>query len=292
MAILFVDPTFNTGVQTSADDKGWITATANREFNVFVDNVQGDNEITVRLDPRIPRERDVHPYFPYLICDSVDCTRQGPRHFIVAATYKSAPYKDQDNPESPLSQPTEISYFTITNEGGVETDINGKPIVTACGEPIYGVTRAYSDLGIRLRKNFSTFDPPTFYLFINTVNSDTFLGFPPGTLWISNITADEQFYEEVPYWSVQVEINARKPYQTTNQKAWWARYRHQGFRSFQQVNGNWIPLKVTRGGEPVSSPVLLDAVGKEIPETYGQEMTAYWLESQIYETSNFSSMGF
>lgn len=291
MAVLHCDLTFSSGVTTSVDDRGWITATAKMEFNVFVDNVL-DNESTVIAYPSIPTAKSRHPYFTYLFCDNVDVTRQGPRHFVVACTFKSAPYKQQENPTGPLNEPVQISYFTIGTDGACEEDIDGKPIATRVGELIYGVTRTFSDLGIRLTKNFATFDPPSFYLFINAVNADTYLGFPPGTLWVASISADEQFFDEVPYWKVSVEIHARKPYRTSNDKAWWVRYRHQGYRAFYDLAGDTYVLKVTRGGEPVTSPVLLDEDGYEIPESPTEEPTAVWLESQIYETRNLADMGF
>lgn len=295
MPVIAIDLTFNSGVSTQVDDKGYVTASARREYNVFVSD-PNENELTVRLVPSLPREKSEHPLFPFLYCDAIEVQREGPRKFVYTANYKSRPYKDATNPQSPLNEPVQISYFTISNEGGCEEDINGKPIVTRCGEPVVGITRVYSDLGIRLTKNFGTFDPPSFYLFINTVNSDTFLGFPAGTLWIANISAEEQFFEvedvTLPYWKVTVEINARKPYRTTTDKAWYVRYRHQGFRSFQTVGSFVLPLKVIRGGEPVTTPVLLDANGFEIPESSSTEPNAVWLESQIYETRPFASMGF
>lgn len=290
MAIVFIDLTFNTGVQTQVDDKGFITATARREYNVFCNDAGGDSELTLRDSGSLPKEKSQHPLFPYLFCDSVDIQRAGPRHYTYTVSYKSAPYKEQ--PQGPLSEPTQVSYFTITNEGGCEEDIYGKPITTKCGELVYGITRSYSDLGIRLTKNFATFDPPSFYLFINCVNSDTFFGFPPGTLFIANISADEQFFEDYPYWKVNVEIQARKPYNTTNQKAWFVRYRHQGFRSFQDIDGEVQARKVLRDGEPVSTPVLLDEDGYEVIEDPNADPIAYWLERQIYETRNFADMGF
>lgn len=289
MAVSYRDLTFNSGVSTSVDDRGWITATAKMEFNVFVNDTL-DTEETVLTYPGIPGDKSAHPNFPYLRCDSRDAQRQGPRHFVVTCTFKSAPYKQ--TPSGPLNEPVQISYFTIGTEGACEEDINGKPITTKCGELIYGVTRTFSDLGIRLSKNFATFDPPSFYLFINTVNSNTFLGFPPGTLWIASIAADEQFFDELPYWKVNVEIHARKPYRTTNERAWWVRYRHQGYRAFYTVGSETRVLKVTRGGEPVTSPVLLDEDGFEMVEDWTQDPEAHWLESQIYETRNFADMGF
>ena len=291
MAIAYIDVTFNSGVSTQVDDKGWITATARREYNVFTTTPQ-DNDSLIRLSASLPKEKSRHPYYIYLFCDSVDIQRQGPRNFVYSANYKSAPYKDPDNPQSPLNEPTQISYFTISSEGACEEDIDGNPITTKCGELVYGITRPYSDLGIRLTKNFITFDPPSFYLFINAVNQDTFLGFPPGTLWIANIGADEQFFDDVPYWKVTVEIQARKPYRTTNDKAWYVRFRHQGYRAFQQIGSQVVVAKVLHQGEPVTSPVLLDEDGYQIPDNPNSEPTAVWLEKKIYESKNFADMGF
>ena len=290
MAIVYIDLTFNTGVSTQVDDKGYITASARQEYNVFCNDPDSDSEATLRNSGSLPKEKSQHPLFDYLFCDSVDIQRAGPRHYTYTVSYKSASYKN--SPDSPLAEPVQISYFTITNEGGCEEDINGKPITTKTGELVYGITRSYSDLGIRLTKNFATFDPPSFYLFINCVNADTYFGFPPGTLFINSISADEQFFEEIPYWKVTVEIHARKPYRTTNEKAWFVRFRHQGFRAFHMINGEVQVLKVTRGGEPVSSPVLLDEDGYEISEDINTEPEAYWLERQIYEARNFANMGF
>jgi hypothetical protein len=292
MAILYIDLTFNSNVSTQVDDKGWITATAKMEYNVFVDDV-ADTELILRQSQLLPKEKSGHPNYLFLFCDSIDIQRQGPRHFIYSVSYKSPPYKSADKTDTPLSEPTQISYFTITNEGPAEEDITGKSITTKCGEPLYGVTRAYSDLGIRLTKNFATFTPASFYQFINTTNSELFLGFPSGTLWISSISSEEQFFETVPYWKVTVEINARKPYRQQTSRAWWARVRHQGFRAFKQVGNRYEVQKILKNGEPISSPALLNSQGFEIVlNTPGVDPIAHWLEFQIYPSSRFQDMGF
>jgi hypothetical protein len=292
MSVQYVDQLFQTGVKTSVDDKGWITATAQRRLNVFVSSPD-DNESAVLLSPLVPREKTAHPLFTGLRCTGVSVDRRGPLHFEVSADYASSPYKEsQQGPQSPLNQPTQVNYFTVTSQDAIDEDRDGKPIVTACGEPFAGVTKSISDLGIRLQKNFATFDPASFYTFIDCVNSDTFIGFPPGTLRIVNISSDEQFFTDengnsLPFWSVQVEIHARKPYRTTTQRAWWLRVRHEGFM-----------VRPAGGGEPVRGvdgnkadavqPIQLDEQGYKL----ANQEDATWREFALYDDVQFAAMGF
>lgn len=303
MAVQYVDLLFSSGVKTSVDEKGWTTASAQLRFNAFC-NDANDNEGVVRGSPLIPYEKSRHPYFRQLRCLGIDVSRRGPLHYEVSADYQSMPYKegDADGTQTPLSQPTVISYFTITSEEPIEDDIEGKAIATANGEPIEGITRPISDLGVRLQKNFGTFDPSSFYTFIDCVNSDTFLGFPPGTLRIANIGADEQFYtdedgNEVPFWSVSVEIHARKPYRVEASEAWYKRVRHEGYRIKEPdpfgTDAVFYRRATDEEGKPVTKPVLLneDGTEKEIPKD-APSVEAHYLLFPVFEEVSFASMGF
>lgn len=300
MAVRFVDLQFSSGVKTSVDDKGWTTATAQLRFKAFVETPD-DNEGIVRGDARIPYEKSRHPYFRQLRCTGIDISRQGPLQFDVSADYASTPYKEGDeNEQTPLMQPTQISYFTITSEEPIEDDLDNKAIATVNGEPIEGITRPISDLGVRLQKNFGSFDPASFYQFIDCVNSDTFLGFPPGTLRIANISADEQFYtdeddNEVPFWSVSVEIHARKPYQVPAAKSWYKRVRHEGYQvKYPDPFGSGLvgPSRaVDTDRMPVTKPVLLNSDGTKKTET-PPSTEADWLLFKVFQDVSFSSMGF
>jgi len=268
MAVRFVDQLYSSGIKTQVDDRGWTTATAQIRFNAFVETPD-DNEVTVKADARIPYEKSRHPLFASLSCSGISVDRRGPLHFEVSADYTSPPYKDNPGQgpgeqQGPLSQPTQVSYFTITSEEPIDEDINGSPITTACGEPISGITRPISDLGVRLAKNFATFDPATFYQFIDCVNSDTFIGF-----------------------------HARKPYRTTNEKAWWKRVRHEGYQvrtsTFTPVGSLFAVVRaVDANKEPVSQPVQLDANGFKLAD----QSQATWREFKVFSEVSFASMGF
>lgn len=305
MAVIYVDELFSSGITTATDEKGLITATATRNFNAFVNN-PADNEGIVKFSPLIPADKSPHPYFHGLRCNNVSVQRRGALHFEVSVSYESPPYKNPDEngqEQGPLAQPTQINYFSITSEEAIEQDRTGKPIVTKNGEPIEGITRPISDLGIRLQKNFASFDPATFYLYSDCVNSDTFLGFPPGTLRIASIQADEQFYtdengNEIVYFSVQVEIHARKPYQVPAAQAWYKRVRHEGYyirTTLVTPAGVLFPAvkALDREGMPVSKPVLLDSSGFQLQiPTNALTVTADYLLFEVFEQISFASMGF
>jgi hypothetical protein len=300
MAVIYVDELFSSGIATATDEKGLITATATRNFNAFVNN-PADNEGIVKFSPLIPADKSPHPYFHGLRCNNVSVQRRGALHFEVAVSYESPPYKEPDEngqEQGPLTQPTQINYFSITSEEAIEDDITGKPIVTKNGEPIEGLTRPISDLGIRLQKNFASFDPATFYLYSDCVNSDTFLGFPPGTLRIASIQADEQFYtdeegNEIIYFNIQVEIHARKPYQVPAAKSWYKRVRHEGYYIKESNSSNKSVRALDNEGMPVSKPVLLDDKGFQLPiPANALTVTADYLLFEVFEQISFASMGF
>jgi hypothetical protein len=300
MAVIYVDELFSSGIATATDEKGLITATATRNFNAFVNN-PADNEGIVKFSPLIPADKSPHPYFHGLRCNNVSVQRRGALHFEVAVSYESPPYKEPDEngqEQGPLAQPTQINYFSITSEEAIEDDITGKPIVTKNGEPIEGLTRPISDLGIRLQKNFASFDPATFYLYSDCVNSDTFLGFPPGTLRIASIQADEQFYtdeegNEIIYFNIQVEIHARKPYQVPAAKSWYKRVRHEGYYIKESNSSNKSVRALDNEGMPVSKPVLLDDEGFQLPmPANALTVTADYLLFEVFEQISFASMGF
>jgi hypothetical protein len=281
MAVLYVDETFSSALSTDVDDKGRVSATASRTFTVITQYAT-DNDLTVKMDSRLPIEKTRHPLFPLLFCKAVALTRKTPLQWECVASYVSPAYRDTNGP---TLQPTEVETFTVTNDEPIDEDVNGRPIATANGERIYGVSRPISDLGIRLNKKFRFFDQSTFYTYIDAVNADTFIGFPPGVLRVVNISASDEWVDEEPYANVSVEIHARKPYRTTPDKAWWKRVRHEGF--YVKKNGKVVRAKDGAGKERVE-PVMLNSTGAEKQD----QTQADWLEFQVFSTVNFSSMGF
>ena len=303
MAVIFADLTFQSGISTSVNDKGWITATASITWNVFVDDPL-DNEATVKASNLIPYEKSGHPYFLFLFCNGVNITRKNPLHFEVVANYESAPYQDSQDPQNPLNQPTDISFGTITSEEGIDkcleltgvtngTNPDGVVLRNTADDRITGLTRPISDLSITLTKNFATFDPASFYTYIDCVNSDTYLGFPPGVLRITGISADQEFYDAMPYYKVTVTIAARKPFGgTPTAKAWWLKFASAGTRARPAAGQKSQPIyeesSSTQARVQVTEPRMLNENGTV--KTNQDEV--YFQYARIFDSVSFASMGF
>ena len=212
-----------------------------RKFTVTVDNAgTADRSTDVLVHPEIPQSGDSHPHNPYLKCRQVTATPAGPAFYEVLANYKAT---TPDPDESPLDQPATIKWSTVTEQGDIDEDISGNPIQTANGEPFKGIKKPFSDLKATITKNFAGFDSTVFYAYRDTTNAALFLGFPIGSAKIMNISADQVYDEDLPYFSITVEIQFRKPIQTSDLKAWYKRIRHEGL--YERTG---VAVAITSGG--------------------------------------------
>lgn len=285
MGVLHVDLLSEQTYNEQADDEGWIEGSAEITLHAVCDNVS-DDPSTIKTDPRIPKVGDSHPTLQYLTVKDIGFKQASLLVWKVSVKYESAPYQEGTNP---IGQPTQINYFSITNDEPIDEDVNGIPLVTTAGEAIAGITRPISDLGIRLSRNFISFSPASFYTFIDCVNSDTFLGFTPGVLRIASISADKQFYNKQEYWAVQVEIHARKPYRVPPSQAWYKRFLNSGYRA--KFPSGQIGHAIEFEGpvpQPVRKPIQLALDGTPLAD----QTQGIWLTRPVFSTVAFSSMGF
>jgi len=187
--------------------------------------------------------------------------------------------------DSPINAPPVISWSDTETDEGIDEDWNGSPIVTANGEAINGVTMKIADNVLTVQKNYSLFSPWLTSQYRHSVNADTFAGYPPGTGRMTRFTAKQEWDEDDNgYWAVSASIQFRYPYNTTSEKAWYARVRHEGF--YEKV-GSKIIHAVDENKDKVSRPVLLKSDGTR--ET--DPDNAYWLEFQRYGTMNYNALG-
>jgi hypothetical protein len=189
---------------------------------------------------------------------------------------------------SPVDNVVNVKWrFSITDEE-IDQDINGHPIVTNNGEPIYGVTERIPDFVGTVQKNFLTVNIPAMSSYLRSRNSDTFLGFPPGTVRLMDWEAEQVITNGVPgFWKVNAMVQAREPYNTTPDKAWYKRVRHEG-----------LMVRAFAGAEPeeatnlknkliATRPILLkeDGTRETDPEN------AYWLEFETTRALPYSALG-
>lgn len=292
MAISAPNYTGDATVNSSADQNGKVTDTAVRIYDMVSTAPATDTEfdVMVALAQAGLVTEAPHPTLgtAYRIKD-IARKQVSMNYWTATVTYKTPAFDSQNpNDQAPWNQPATVDADDSSVDGALDEDINGNPIVTANNEPIEGLTRPFSDFVLRIRKNFLYFTSAGYYTYKDAVNSDVYLGFPPGVLRVTGLTAQELIHDNQRYAAVTAMVTARKPYRTTYERAWWARVRHEGYYVRESAGSDVIYHALDSLGQKVSKPVLLDADGVRVPDGG----SAHWLEFEIFESVPLSGMGF
>jgi hypothetical protein len=238
--------------------------------------------------------------FPYVFCDKARPEKISPVYWIVYVDYNGEikigeSGGDSNRPNSPLLTPAKIDWDDVETEMEVDEDFDGKPITTVLGEPINGIKRRFADQTVTIRKNMLLFNPYVQAAYRQSVNADSFLGWPPGTGKMMKFSASSVYSSQEGgrgYWEVTAVIQFRYPYRTTPEKAWYARARHEGYYKAVRVDGKWKTIRAMRAGEPTSKPVLLNVLGEQIPDVEPpNSVTADWLEFKLYNPLSYQALG-
>lgn len=285
MAVISVNPMWSrnsVGIATS--DRKTYTMSQKDGFQVIVD--PGTSASAILAHPSIPRTGQSLALGSFVFAKSVTPNQVSPIYWLVDVEWGGDVGPRGELADSPLNKPPEISWGDAESDEEIDQDFDGNPIVTVNNEPIYGVTTKIADDVVTIKRNFAFFDPRVRRAYRRAVNSDTFMDWPPGTAKITQLTGRNVApTEETPgYWEVTSQIQFREPYNTTPEKAWYARVRHEGFYIKQ---GSSIILAEDDRKQPVTKPVLLKADGtRETDST-----AAHWLEFKRYGTLPFNSLG-
>lgn len=304
MAIAYEVKPNNDDTSGSTVTEADIVLTASRGYTIAVTGAAGIDLTSTQVKQEcqsltppnnLPKEGASHPFNPYLFARRIDVEKVSIAFYTASVEYESEPFREGEENLPPTDIPARIRFGSITTEEQIDEDLNGNPLVNAgTGEPIQGITIPITDQVITIEKNLATFDPVAFYAYYNRVNNDTYpigSGYPPGVLRIIDISAGEELAESSPYYKLTVKIQARKPYKTTDDKAWYKRIKKQGYMVFSGIltpGGEPIIGRATdEFGDPVGTPVLLKADGTRVPE--GDP--AHYDEWEVFESIPFASMG-
>ena len=242
--------------------------------------------------------------FPFVYAEQARPEKISPVYWIVYVAYNGeVNFNGQNNqPQSPLLTAATLDWDDVEVELEIDEDYDGKPIVTPNGEPINGVRRLFADQTVTIRKNMLLFNPFVQARYRQSVNSDPFLGWPPGTAKMQKFQATSVRSSEVNgggYWQVTAVIQFRYPYRTVPGRAWYSRVRLEGY--YKRVNLPGPPVdgvqpsaivRATRAGEPTAKPVLLDAQGFQLADVDPPDpQTANWLEIKLYEPLSYNALG-
>lgn len=248
-----------------------------------------DDRIEDILDaPDLPRLGDLYGSTQAIYCKAKTPQRIGPVLWMVQVDW-AGEFGPNGADTHPVNQPPQINWSDVETEEAVDEDFDGNPIVTANNEPISGVTVPLADQILTVRRNFYSINTYAIRQYRRAVNSDNFEGWPPGTVRFVGYNADRQFFRDTEeYWAVTAKFQFREPYNTTPDKTWHARVRHEGFyvRSATGASGK-IVRATDETKEPTTKPVLLKADGTR--ET--DPDSAVWLEFKRFGTLPFTALG-
>jgi len=282
----------NDSSGSSIDEEGFITLTASQGYTILLSEATTETSVSVlenaqTATPKLPKQDDTHPENPKLFVNDITMEKLSPIYYTAIVQYASVPFRDGDDPSSsPTDLPVEVEWDTIESEEPIDTDRDGNPWeVPYTREPIGGLTTILFDQEGTFTKNVILYSPVVASGWTGRVNSNEWFGFPIGTLRIRKVKAKLAKKGQSPYWVMTIVITSRKPYRTTNAKAWWKRIRCQGF---YEVARDGVVRAVDDDGFDVTQPIPIDANnGQRLPE--GQQIQ--YLEKPEFEELNFDILG-
>lgn len=210
--------------------------------------------------------------------NSIQPQQISPIFYVVTVGYEG---------DNPFTGEVDVEWTDTTTTEPIDRDINGDAILTANNEQIEGLTVDVPDTVCIIQRKFLTVNVESIALYRFATNSDTFLGWAPGTARLVGYSARNKFKFGVgqELWTVSARVQFRKGLMgATDAQAWYKRWRHEGM----YVNsGGVIRRALDHLGSEVSRPVLLKTDGTQ--ETNPAAAVFYY--TQVYDSLPFSTLG-
>ena len=268
------------------------TYTRTRAFTV---TLAADDELEVVYSSAgLPFVGESLPGVPLCLCRRLRPSRVSPLMAIVRAEYRGEIGPGSGPGSSPVDNPIVVAWTANITDEPIDEDIHGRAIVTANNEPIDGLTERIPDMVCTIQRNFLTINTFAIRQFLRSVNSNTFSapggeGWPAGTVRFFDFSASQVFSsnQSTGLWTATAVFHCRYPYNTTAERAWWKRVRHEGFVVRETAGGETFHGEDSRG-ELLSRPVLLKADGTV--ETDSE--SAHFLEFETVFPLSYALLGF
>lgn len=251
-------------------------------------------ELEVYLAPGLPQVAQSYPGFPFVYATSTSVDRVSPVFWIVTVEYKGelggvgGGSSTGGVEPSPLFAPPIIKFDDVETEEEIDVDFDGNPIVNTALERVRGVKALFSDQVLTVTRNFATFNTYVQAVYRRSVNSDTFQGWPPGTVKLMKLSAENVFDAQVGYWKVTGVFQFRFPYNTTPDKAWYNRRVSMGLNQRISFGPSVTKLIPTIDGhkQPATTPQYLDENGVQTTSD-----NAFWQETKLYGSLPYNALG-
>lgn len=270
--------TFQSEITRTYDPvKRQIAFEATIEFTVLVSDPQNDTVASVENSGVFPRAGiNTHPDSPSLECVKSTVTYDSPVQRRCVAQYSTRPIQEATEQGDEPVQGWSFSIGGVESQEPFDRDADGKPIMTFTGERFDPpLMMDVSDVVLTFGTTNRAFNPFTLAQYQNALNSDTFLGCPPGTCKMGVPTGSQNKDSDgntTMNVSVSITIRFAAP-GSTDYKAWWRRVLAEGFY-VKSALGLRVRA-VDELGEPTVNPVLHN-------KTTGVEITNQTL-AQFYE---------
>jgi hypothetical protein len=244
----------------------------------------GTDIVLVRDAVGIPRPGDRHSSGEAAFVNSVQPQQISPIFYVVTVGYEG---------DNPFTGEVDVEWTDAGSSEPIDRDFDGRAIVTAVGEQVEGLSYDLADTVCVIRRKFVTVNLPSIAQYRHAVNSDTFLGWAPGTAKLVGYSARNKFKfgtgQEL--WDVTARIQFRRGLMgATDEKAWYKRWRHEGIyinaSPTPDVNVLWQRARDPQGQE-VTKPVLLKANGTQ---EYDPD-NAHWFYTKLYDSLPYSALG-
>jgi hypothetical protein len=207
----------------------------------------------------LPLVGTLYPGTTAVVCLSLSPQRVSPVMAIVTASFEG---ETGSNSTSPIDNTPSVEWGGVTTDEAIDEDWNGRAIVTANNEPIFGLTERLTDDVVTIERNYLSVNRYAVRAYRRAVNSDEFMGWPPGTARMIDDNAKAVYINgAIAYWKVRAVIQFREPFNTTPDKAWYKRVRHEGFLVRDSAGASPHIAFDLGTRSPVTKPVLLKENG-------------------------------
>lgn len=264
-----------------------VTVSYTRTFQILLDSGGPGADFAVMSHPDLPIARQQHPYDAFSRVKSVRVRPESEddRKWIAEVQYATDVLPEEHEPDNPLDKPDVKEWGSQQFQRPAERDLNGKPIVNTAKEPFsqpYEIDDSRQTLSVS--RNSAEFDDKLANRYRDAVNSDTFLGYPPGIVKLQEISAQEAFHEGEKYFQIRFVFHFRSEDETDPD--WQLHVLNAGYRELTVTVGpdNFYKTILDDEGLPVNQPVPLNADGEKLRP----DQDPIFLDFDVYRKLPFS----
>lgn len=210
------------------------------------------------------------------------------------------PGKDSGSGDNASNNPEfeapDIDWDFDTDSKVVVKDLDSKPILNSSKQPFdppLAFDQAYAVL--TYTRNSLFFDRKIATDYAYAVNTDNFLGAPPGAAQCLPPRARWTHKGNIAYWRVTWRVRFAAPRQVTilglpiiDLATWQPQILDTGTMQLVTVLGQKISVPIWRGGQPVPGPILLDGNGRPAPLNADGTITPHYLDYRIFQGMPFN----